>query len=1198
MMCLRKNRQEQEKSKYLDLAPVDELENGQEYIEALEWAVNNERISNIALAGPYGAGKSSVIRAFLKNNPKCKALRVSMASFVENIADEQGKTIELKQQEIEEGILKQLFYKEDYTKIPQSRFRKIHRINRCRAFGTIFGLFVLGVISLFVFFPKLFDQILLHVSDAGTKIGISSTVAYILFCVLLLILLGVIAHLWRVWISRIKIKEVKVSSNAVINRADPSEESSALDKYLDEIVYFFEETTYTVVFFEDLDRLNENVVFVHLRELNTILNNCNSISKKHRITFVYAVKDDIFSGEDRTKFFDFIIPIIPVMNSTNSGDEMIKLLSLPGKAKHEISTEYIMDISPFITDMRILQNICNEFEVYKSTLRTSQDLNLRDEAIMSLIIFKNLYPKDFSDLQNEKGVIKRAFEDKEKFIRRKKREIQEENEKSTEHIAKAAKERLKSKKEIKAAMLMEFLEWGDVPNSLTFNQAKRCSVQEIMSDDFDYSILNQPKSITAINRHNYTITLGSDKLNICTLYYERLQLISEQENNQIELIRQEIEQRNRALKVLSGMPIRILIEQYGIQDMFSDEVKANPFLVYALRKGYIDEKYVSNINYFKGHSITTDDMNFILNVKNCDHNEFSYPITKRAEVVRRLQVHEFGQKEALNFDLLNYLLGEKDKNSKLSVMMEQLADGSEISWKFIDEFVDNTDYIDLFIKKLATNWNAMWGTISQNPLLSDQRKTWYLCLLCKNLTNEELILQNGEKRYISNYFESKDDILFCLKDIDIEKMKNIICSLGIHFRSMSVDGVSIELLNAIFDNEWFEPSEKMIEVIVKVKDESCIEGLAIRNYSTISALDYRPLLTVVRSEIEKYCESIVLRTQNTEEFENYILDLLIRIKNNSILCERVIEHENYCVDTIDSYIAVFPNKGELKTIVDMLLNHRKLYASWENVIKYYGKFGFSEELVRFITQSIEKLKKQEYNFEKAFSKGLLLSDVDDEIIRCLFEKLDTIELKELVDNLDDDRLLLLTRSGYFELNNDNLRVLTKKSIELAVALLFAGKEDLLKSIDELKIDLSVVERVVISPDFEDTIKCAVLEKHAISQSTELIADYLSKHPIAIGKGTFENAWDILPVKGKQALLFNHLTVGNAQDYERWFSELAAPYSDLSDVSRRHDVLLENNADNYNLANRLQQIGYISSYNERERSGKGKRVLVLKVRARK
>ena len=54
------------KDDYRDLAPIDNISNGKEYLKALHWAIKNKRIKNIALTGPYGSGKSSIINTYLK----------------------------------------------------------------------------------------------------------------------------------------------------------------------------------------------------------------------------------------------------------------------------------------------------------------------------------------------------------------------------------------------------------------------------------------------------------------------------------------------------------------------------------------------------------------------------------------------------------------------------------------------------------------------------------------------------------------------------------------------------------------------------------------------------------------------------------------------------------------------------------------------------------------------------------------------------------------------------------------------------------------------------------------------------------------------------------------------------------------------------------------------------------------------------
>lgn len=51
---------------YEALIPKNNIENGQEYMAALDWAFSRPDVHNIAISGPYGSGKSSVIESYLK----------------------------------------------------------------------------------------------------------------------------------------------------------------------------------------------------------------------------------------------------------------------------------------------------------------------------------------------------------------------------------------------------------------------------------------------------------------------------------------------------------------------------------------------------------------------------------------------------------------------------------------------------------------------------------------------------------------------------------------------------------------------------------------------------------------------------------------------------------------------------------------------------------------------------------------------------------------------------------------------------------------------------------------------------------------------------------------------------------------------------------------------------------------------------
>lgn len=776
-------------TEYTDLAPIDRIENGAEYLNALHWALHKKKVKNIALAGPYGSGKSSIIETYLNTHKPVgkKALRISMATFVESIVDDDGnpKRIDITPNEIELGILKQLFYKVDYRKIPQSRYRKLHKVSPWRIFGYLLGLISITAFMMYAFFTETFNSIIDKITTAGTSIPLIANVSFIsptnlsliLFGIFILLFLVISAFIYRSILSRFRVKEIKLPVDATVKNDEDSTET-IFNKYMDEIIYFFEETKYKYVFFEDLDRLDDSKVFVHLRELNTLLNNYDAIRK--RIVFIYAVKDDIFSDTDRTKFFEFIIPVIPIINSTNSGEILLKKLEDSEKLgiKHEITQGFVLDISPYISDMRILLNTYNEFIVYKKTLREEQGLEkLLDEPMMALIIFKNLYPCDFADIQMEQGIIKSAFLDKKKHLKIKQDYIQGEIDKLTGLLDVIQTETLRSVKELKSAFLCEITGWRGFAYDIRQNgSGSSLRADSFMSTNFDISQWENARQCSGNyypfygNSNSYTCANFSE---IYNSFLEREKGINVLEEKRIAEVQKEIEKLKIELRDISGWSLKHLIEKFGATEVLSEEVKQNSLLVFLLRRGYIDEKYANYINYFKGNTITKEDMNFILSVKNMECQPFNYDLTKTPMVVQRLQDYEFRQKPIYNFKLLEHMLCSDEHMEKLQTFLKQLSDEDEQSWKFVDEFIDITEHQNRFIELLAAMWATMWRFIANNTILTYERKIHYLSLLITNVPIDILALMNIDDE-LSKFFEENEDILKKLASVNGGKVIELI----------------------------------------------------------------------------------------------------------------------------------------------------------------------------------------------------------------------------------------------------------------------------------------------------------------------------------------------------------------------------------------------------------------------------------------
>lgn len=1191
---INKRIQEKKKNEFTDLAPIDDIENGDEYLKALHWAIKKEKVKNIALAGPYGAGKSSIIDTYLKKHRiiRSKSLRVSMATFVENKTDENGnpKKISLEQDEIELGILKQLFYKVNYKKIPQSRYRKLHKINWKCVWGYLILIFLtFGVIE-FIFFPDTFQMIIAKIEEAGGKFGLKGMVSNSIFFALCVGGLAIIARTYRLVLFRFKVSEVKLPAETIVKNSEAAGET-IFNKNMDEIVYFFEETKYRVVFFEDLDRLENPSIFIHLRELNTLLNNYDGI--KGHIVFVYAIRDDIFTDTDRTKFFEFIIPVIPIINSTNSGEIFLQKLEESKKKGilHEISQEFILDVSPYIEDMRILQNIYNEFVIYKETICIDQDLKLSDETMMALIIFKNLYPQEFAELQMERGVVKQAFEDKQRYISEQCMQWKNKIDKFTLELEKYHDDCLERVKELKIAMLSAMVDWQGISYSIKKGYwGDEYFASEIMKDSFELAKLEHLEDVK-IKYYTWSHSQLEKSVDnfqeVFKQYQERIKNFQFVQKKGVSSIKSEIEDLKKNIHKLSSWSLKKLIEEFGVYNVLSEKVSKNKLLVFMIRRGYIDEKYANYINYFKGASITKEDMNYILAVKNMEKLPYNYNLTKVGMVIQRLQPYEFEQKSIFNFILLEYLLSEEEDIEKRTVLMGQLSDETVESWKFIDEFINQTQYKERFIQILAMRWKNMWNYIVQDITITYERKIFYLRLLVDNVDSKRLFELNDEYN-ISSFIETNADILQHLSSIQDQKVISLIKTLGISFTNVAIENVSEKVLRYVFENQCYELNSTMIRSIVEFEDDTMLSDLDTRNYTTIISLGYEPLIKYIQENLNQYVKEIMLAPNNTREDVDQIMDLLERMLKNAPqeieICSELLNHEEFCVDDISKCCGKFDSNfdQDVKILWDELLDKEKVSLKWENIKCYWDRYKITPELLRYIESKSEQLAYLENQcLNEVFAEEFITSTIDDAAFEKLLPQLE-LEFDIPIEKVEKQKVGILIKKKYIPFDVNKYSEIKAVYPDVCPDFILYNQEEYMKVMENIPMEETLLETLLFSSVLDFSNEKILLETFGENYMTLKIAENLANSAMPINKSVFTVAWEYVDEKEKRALMFKCLSILEAADFEKCFSELSQWYSGFCDRSKKHSVELPNNEENQKLAKQLQDVSYITSYKLQEK----------------
>ena len=156
------------------------------------------------------------------------------------------------------------------------------------------------------------------------------------------------------------------------------------------------------------------------------------------------IRDDMFLNKDRTKFFDFIIPVVPVIDSSNSYAQLISFLK-DGNVYDGLNDGFLQGLSLYIDDMRILKNICNEYIIYLSKINITE---LNEDKLLAMITYKNLFPKDFSELQFGRGFVHEVMSSKNMLIESLIKECEEKKQKLQGKITAIQKETLQSTEEL------------------------------------------------------------------------------------------------------------------------------------------------------------------------------------------------------------------------------------------------------------------------------------------------------------------------------------------------------------------------------------------------------------------------------------------------------------------------------------------------------------------------------------------------------------------------------------------------------------------------------------------------------------------------------------------------------------------------------------------------------------------------------
>ncbi len=1161
-----------ENSPFTDLTPVDNADQDGTYSKALSFALENSRIKNFALSGPYGSGKSSIIRTYEKNNDY-KFLNISLASFQED----KSNTVDIKS--IERSILQQMLYGADANKLPYSRFKRISTAEQPLFKSLLLVLWPIVSISLYYSHNKLLDLESFSLLWFG---GIS------LFAFVISLPVVIISDIYK---SSVGLSLKKFSfKNGEVETSELSE-NSILNRHLDEIIYFFQVTDYDVVVIEDLDRFGDPEIFVKLREINKLINDNEKTSGQ--IKFLYALKDDMFVHENRTKFFDFIIPVVPIINSSNSLDKMQERLKKHDFAKG-IDAQFLREVSLYINDLRLVKNIFNEFVIYYERLK-SESLDVT--KLFAMMVYKNVYPDDFENLHHGQGDFFEICRKRVEYLQKSKDQLKDRLEELRASLELANTEKAKNIRELIDTYIGHIVTmYASEPVIGIISNNKHVLFSQLTTFDQFKPLLSDKNILLATHQNHPNCRIATNKsfsqieeeINPGETFLSRKENLENNLSLRKIVLQQKIKRVEEEISELSQLQLFQLLQSGDIevdQLIHGDKITDDRLLVYLVKNGYLDDNYHLYISNFHEGRLTKNDRDYLLTIRNFNQPDPNQKLDTPKEVCANMREEDFGHKYVLNVTLIDYLLENNETSSKrIKSTMHYMSQNFKQSEEFFTAYFIAGKHLDEFIRYLSREWPEFATTAISSEHGAEQI-SYILKFVGAKYVSESMNIEN----LLTEYLSEQGHLVFA-SDLQMPDDYNVLKMLNVRFHDL----VALEKNNSVLEFAHEEclytiTSKNVSYILQTFADSQSVDNLKPEkaNYTSILAAGSECLKKYIEENLPDYIEKVFLiLPDNTEESEAAIKILINNEMIEDNLKEKIILKQGYVFDTFE---------GVPGNLWSHLLLEEKIVISWQNISGYLGYEDSDKAVVtkllcrQNIVDSLSNLNISITDLGEDDSKSLSsfvfnnneTKDSDYcKLIKCLpyiYNNFPAEVSEEKIKCLAQERTVRLNENSFIFANGDNY---------LTAILINKNFNEYQKEKEKYPISDDVRELLLSSEMSNENkiIVCSdVTPAGAIKSEklSRLIANLLVSNEIDCSR--FDDAVLSSAIINAQTtedsirLLTKCLSIWDEQKTMEVLADFPEPFSEITSYGKRPK--LNSNKINLAFARLLEAKGFISSLKE-------------------
>ena len=881
-----------------------------------------------------------------------EVLRISMSTFSLPSENEDQNS-----NEIEYKIVQHLLYKCDKNKIPRSGFKRIHE-----PVVRNYEQYIVCILVALACFVIAFEPSILRIDSfydgyyrlLGEKVGWwinliadACSVGYLVW--------------FLFWVGKITASElnqfrnIKIEAKGVKLEASADVDVSVFNKYLDEILYIIQENQYDYILFEDLDRLdNSDKLFLKIRELNMLINESETFKKRGRIVrFIYAIRDDVFTRDLRTKCFDYIIAVVPVMDHYNVTDYLIKQYKSKGLFK-TVDTPVLEQLLSRVAGLRELKNIVNEYTLFQNSLKThlSGDDENYEQKLLAVIVYKNLFPQDFAKAYLKQGFFYAIFKNKSLFSEDETKDLREKANASIQSMKEAREKIINIRKHYLEKLNDQVEVTTLIKNGYDYTLgqvASRDNLFELfINDEFDrYTYTDHNREETGSMTYNFEFDEIEKKVTEDMGYYEAIdehsQAYNRSNDERLKLEKEIKVIENTALREvlrkIGGEKARVVFNKIYVKEYPAKENESKTMnnemvdtLLTMIYGGYITEDYYLYISKFYEGSTSESDYQFTNAVLQGTERPYDHKLNNVKSVIRKFRVEDFKNNSILNYDILNYLLDNKEEHF-LTSFIETARKNPE----FIVSYFQMSEKVnDQFFTCVFEGWNSCVN------IIKGQEKTENSDALLKLFFRESPVsikLNDEEIKHLEGKYEFLHS---SIKFYKLAKLKKFINKYNLCFETLvKPSKESQDLYEYCLTNKGFVISKKNLGVILG---------------DSLTKKPMTAILELSNDKLKKYLlnnQKTIATWFETSCNEESKETLVYMIKE-------AVGDDEWLTQYLSQQLYDFDDVSDLDTrAVGLILAADKLAVAWHCVLGAYQVLGtLDDTLNEYLTRHTAVLSKE------------------------------------------------------------------------------------------------------------------------------------------------------------------------------------------------------------------------------------------------